>query len=71
MQSGKPGLLHLSRPGYSHFSGDEKLNRFGCAKLTRVAVTPEKTMPVHLNGDRVGTTPCRLEILPGKLRVLC
>lgn len=71
IQAGKPGAPHLSLPGFSYFSGDEAQNRYRCAKLTCIAVTPEKTLPVHLNGDRVGLTPCRIRMLPGKLKVLC
>ena len=71
IQAGKPGAPHLSCPGFSYFSGDEAQNRYRCGRLTQIAVTPEKPLPVHLNGDRVGLTPCRLRILPGKLKVLC
>ena len=71
IQAGKPGAPHLSCPGFSYFSGDEAQNRYHCGKLTQIAVTPEKPLPVHLSGDRVGLTPCRLRILPGKLKVLC
>ena len=69
--AGKPGARHLSSSGFSYFSGDEALNRYRCGKLTQITVTPEKALPVHLNGDRVGLTPCRLRILPGELKVLC
>jgi diacylglycerol kinase (ATP) len=63
MKSGKPEMPHLSCPGLTQWSGD--------ARLTRIEVTPEKPLHVHLNGDRVGLTPCRMELLPGKLKVLC
>ena len=68
--TGGPGTRHLACPGVSYFTGEEAQNGYRCARLTEISVTPERPLPVHLNGDRVGVTPCRLRILPGKIKVL-
>jgi diacylglycerol kinase (ATP) len=39
------------------------------ARARVVAVAGAETLPIELDGEQVGTTPARFEIVPGALRV--
>jgi YegS/Rv2252/BmrU family lipid kinase len=61
---------HTGWPDVEYVSTKPHANRFGCHNLQSIAVSTEQPLPVHLNGDYVGTTPLEVEILPGALEVV-
>lgn len=61
---------HTGWADVEYFSDKPGANRFGLHHLTSIAVSTERPLPVHLNGDYVGTTPLTVDILPGALEVV-
>lgn len=60
----------LFRGDRSHLALDFVAYHAADERLRDITVTPERPMPVHLNGDLVGTTPVRFEMLPFTMPML-
>lgn len=63
-------LRQLENKHVEYFSRDPSQNRAGVAGVTRIAIDGEQPLPLHLNGDYVGTTPAVFEVRPSAFRVL-
>ena len=65
---GKPAL---ARNVHRMYLGTlEKDPRVELRRVARVSVTPERPLPVELDGELPGTTPVRFEVVPGMLDLL-
>jgi diacylglycerol kinase (ATP) len=59
----------LSSPHVQCFSRDASTNALGKDHVRRIQVSADPAMPLHLNGDYVGTTPVSFVVRPAALRV--
>jgi diacylglycerol kinase family enzyme len=58
------------RPRCEEYLGGHGQNRWGLGAARRVELEADPPMPVHLNGDPVGTTPVTFDIEPGALELV-
>lgn len=59
----------LSSPYVQCFSRDPSTNALQKSDVRHLEVDAEPALPLHLNGDYVGTTPASFVVRPGALRV--
>jgi len=71
LKADKTDERHFDCAGFDYFTHAGRYNRYGCAKLTEISVNPARSLPVHLNGEMLGATPCTFRILPKAISVLC
>lgn len=63
-------MRHLKHEHVEYFSREPSQNRAGVCRVTQIAVEGGEPMPVHVNGDYVGTTPATFELTARTFRVL-
>ncbi len=61
---------HVEHPELEYVGRDPETNSLGASACTEVLVETDAPMPVHLQGELVGSTPVRFTLDPRRLRVL-
>ena len=71
LKADRPEPKHFTCAGFDYFTHNRRHNRYGYSNLTEIAINPSRPLPVHLNGEFLGWSPCTFVLLPKALNIVC